>query len=604
MEKSLLKLATVGSVDDGKSTLIGRLLYETNCIYEDQYESVKKISQKKGSNEVDLSLFLDGLSAEREQGITIDVAYKYFSTDKRKFIIADCPGHEQYTRNMITGASNVDLAIILIDARNGVMTQSKRHGFIVSLLGISHLIVAVNKMDLVDYSQEIYNKIVEEYTDFTKKINIPNVIFIPISAFKGDNIISLSSETSWYKGTSLLYLLENVQVNSNKNHIDFRFPVQNVIRPNLDFRGFAGTVISGSIHKGDEIIALPSMTVSKVKSIEAFKQTLDKAETGQSVVLTLENEIDISHGDMIVKKQNVPAISNQFEATICCLDQEIMPNKSYILKQTSHLVNAYVTDIQYKINVNNIHKEETKSLKLNEIGKVKIKTTRPIYFDPYQINKMTGSFILIDPDTNLTIAAGMIKKSHQDIEKKSTNISKEDNIVTREQWEDKNHHKAKVVWLTGLSGSGKSTIAKRLVEDYFNQGKHVIMLDGDNLRHGLCSNLGFTDEDRMENIRRVGEVAKLFFNQGNIVICSLISPFQKDRDMVKNMFPEDDFYEIYVRCNIETCKKRDPKGLYKKNISNFTGITSLYEEPQNADLIVDTENLSIEESVSLIKSFL
>jgi bifunctional enzyme CysN/CysC len=604
MEKSLLKLATVGSVDDGKSTLIGRLLYETNCIYEDQYESVKRISQKKGNAEVDLSLFLDGLSAEREQGITIDVAYKYFSTDKRKFIIADCPGHEQYTRNMITGASNVDLAIILIDARNGVMTQSKRHGFLVSLLGISHLVVAVNKMDLVDYSQEIYNKIVEEYTEFTKKINIPNVIFIPISAFKGDNIISLSSKTSWYKGTPLLYLLENVQVNSNKNTIDFRFPVQNVIRPNLDFRGFAGTVISGAVHKGDVIMALPSMAESKVKSIEAFKQTLDKAETGQSVVLTLENEIDISHGDMIVKKQNVPAISNQFEATICCLDQEIMPNKSYILKQTSHSVNAYVTDIQYKINVNNIHQEETKLLKLNEIGKVKIKTTRPIYFDPYQINKMTGSFILIDPYTNLTIAAGMIKKSYQDTEKKSTNISKEDNVITREQWEGKNHHEAKVIWLTGLSGSGKSTLAKRLVEDYFNQGKHVVMLDGDNLRNGLCSNLGFSDEDRKENIRRVGEVAKLFYNQGNFVICSLISPFQKDRDMVKNMFPEDDFYEIYVRCSLESCKKRDPKGLYKKNISNFTGIASLYEEPQNADLMVDTDNLSIEESISLIKSFL
>jgi bifunctional enzyme CysN/CysC len=392
MEKSLLKLATIGDVDNGKSTLMGRLLYETHNIYEDQYESVKKISQKKGSKEVDLSLFLDGLSAEREQGITIDVAYRYFRTNKRKFIIADCPGHKQYTRNMITGCSTSDLAIILIDAIDGVKTQSKRHGFLVSLLGIQHLVVAINKMDLIQYDQTIYNKIVEEFTKFVEKLNISNIMFIPISGLKGDNVVHLSTNMSWYQSVPLLNYLENVQVNLNQNKIDFRFPVQTIIRENsIDFRGFAGTVISGAVQKGDEIIVLPSKQESKIKSIEFFNKHLNRAETGQSVVLTLENDIDISRGNLIVKKQNIPIISNQFEATLCCLNGQIIPNKQYILKHTSHKVNAYITNIQYKIDVNTLHKQEVEELQLNEIGKVIIKTTNDLFFDSYLINKNSGS---------------------------------------------------------------------------------------------------------------------------------------------------------------------------------------------------------------------
>ena len=604
MEKSLLKLATVGSVDDGKSTLIGRLLYETNCIYEDQYESVKKISQKKGSNEVDLSLFLDGLSAEREQGITIDVAYKYFSTDKRKFIIADCPGHEQYTRNMITGASNSDLAIILIDARNGIMTQSKRHSFLVSLLGIQNLVVTINKMDLINYDQTTYNKIVNEFTKFVEKLNISNVIFIPISSLKGDNVIKLSPKMSWYKGPSLLNYLENVQVKLSQNQIDFRFPVQLVNRPHLNFRGYNGTVISGSIKKGDDVIILPSRIESKIKTIEAFKQTFDKAETGQAVVLTLEDEIDISRGDMIVKKQNFPIIHNQFEATLCCLNDKIIPNKQYVIKHTTHSIKAYISNIQYKIDMNTLHKQEVEELLLNDIGKVKIKTTKDLFFDPYQINKLTGSFILIDELTNQTVACGMIKSEVREIEKKSTNVIYEQIPINKKDWEKLNGHKAKVFWFTGISASGKSTIAKEFLKQLYDEGKHCVLLDGDNLRLSINADLGFTNEDRNKNIQRTSQIANLFYEQGNIVLCSLISPIEKSRNDARKLFPCGDFVEVFVKCDINICKVRNPKGLYSKNINNFTGITSTYQGPKNPEIILDTTKLTIQESVNILKKYI
>ncbi len=617
-EKSLLRFTTTGSVDDGKSTLIGRLLYETNCIFEDQYASIAKTSQKRGQQEVDLALLLDGLAAEREQGITIDVAYRYFSTEKRKFIIADTPGHEQYTRNMVTGASSSELAIILIDARKGVLTQSKRHGFLVSLLQIPHLIVAVNKMDLVDYSEDAYNKIVADYSAFAEKLDIHDITFIPVSALKGDNVVTRSPNTPWYGGETLLHFLENVHVTADKNLVDFRFPVQYVVRPNLDFRGYAGFVDSGTIRVGEEVAVLPSGKTSKIKDITTFDGNLQEAFASQSVVLQLEDEIDISRGDMIVRKNNLPQVSNRFEAIICWMDEKVSSRSThYILKHTTRSVKALIDKINYRIDVNTLHRENTESFGLNEIGRVEIKTSLPLYFDTYKNNQATGSFILIDPLTNLTVAAGMIRGVPQHIEElssrarakaaladKSPNVVWEGPVVSREEWEKTNGHKAGVFWLTGYSGSGKSTIAKKLVRTLYEEGKKVMLLDGDNVRHGVCRDLGFSEEDRSENIRRVGEIAKLFYEQGNIVVCTFISPYQKDRDMVRNMFPEGDFKEIYVKCDLEVCKRRDPKGLYKKAISgeikDFTGVGSAYEEPQNPELIIESDLESVDEGVERI----
>ena len=614
--KTLLRFTTTGSVDDGKSTLIGRLLYETKSIYEDQYAAVVTTSKRRGHDKVDLALLLDGLSAEREQGITIDVAYRYFETPARKFIIADTPGHIQYTRNMVTGASTADLAVVLIDARNGILTQSKRHGFIVSLLQIPHLIVAVNKMDLVDYSEEVYNGIVEQYRAFSEKLDIHDVIFIPVSALTGDNVVEKSARMPWYEGATLLHYLENLHVSADHNLIDFRFPVQYVIRPHLDFRGYAGEITSGTISPGEEIVVLPSGKSSRVKSISTYDGELAEAFAPQSVVLTLHDEIDISRGNMIVRKDNLPLVGTHLEASICWMDERALSKAtSYILKHTTRSVRAFVTRILYKIDVNTLHRERgVETFLLNEIGRVEIRLASPIFFDPYKANHGTGSFILIDPLTNNTVAAGMIRGSVRKVDelvesaetdivkqRKSPNTTGSVWNIPRERREERYGHKGVVLWLTGYSGSGKSTIARDLEKELFDAGFHTMLLDGDSLRQGLCGDLGFSDRDRTENIRRAGEVARFFFESGNIVICAFISPFEKDRAFVRSLFPDDRFLEIYVKCDLEVCKRRDPNGLYRKTVTGeikeFTGISSPYETPRHPEIILETDLQSVKESV-------
>jgi len=617
--KSLLRFTTSGSVDDGKSTLIGRLLYETNCIFEDQYAAVAKTSEKRGDERVDLALLLDGLAAEREQGITIDVAYRYFTTAKRKFIIADTPGHEQYTRNMVTGASTSELAIILIDARHGVMTQSKRHGFLISLLQIPHLIVAVNKMDLVGYDQKIYDDIVRDYQEFSQKLDIHDVSFIPMSALEGDNVTTRSANTPWYDGHTLLHILENVHVAADKNFVDFRFPVQNVLRPNLNFRGFSGTVASGTVKVGETIAALPSGKTSKIKSIVTYDEKLESAHVGQAVTFTLEDEIDVSRGDMIVREHNLPHVSNEFDATLCWMDETKMDVRTaYVLKHTTQRVKAHIRGVQYKIDVNTLHREDSDGFELNEIGRVSIKTARPLFFDEYQRNRGTGSFILIDPVTNRTVAAGMIRGRTRNVKdvtstkhaepQRSTNVKWQSGAVTVDDWAVRNGHKGAVIWCTGYSGAGKTTVAQALVKNLFDDDRQVMMLDGDNVRHGLCGDLGFSDQDRSENIRRVGEAAKLFYEQGNIVICTFISPFRADRDFVRSILPEGAFLEVFVKCDLEVCKRRDPKGLYKKaeagEIKDFTGIDSPYEEPEKPEIVVESDLEDVASMVVRIRGHL
>lgn len=617
--KTLLRFTTTGSVDDGKSTLIGRLLYETKSIFEDQYAAVETTSKRRGLNEVDLALLLDGLSAEREQGITIDVAYRYFETPARKFIIADTPGHIQYTRNMVTGASTADLAVILIDARNGILTQSRRHGFIVSLLQIPHLIVAVNKMDLVGYSEKIYNDIVEQYQEFSEKLDIHDVAFIPVSALNGDNVVSKSMHMPWYDGSTLLHYLENVHVTADRNLIDFRFPVQHVIRPNLDFRGYSGRIISGTISPGEDVVILPSGGCTSVKSVTTYDGELSEAFASQSVVLTLNDEIDVSRGDMIVRKNNLPQISSHIEATICWMDEQpLSVGASYVLKHTTRSVKAFVSRILYKIDVNTLHRErEVETFALNDIGRVELRITSPIFFDPFKTNHGTGSFILIDFLSNNTVAAGMIRGSVRTVDeliettegepgkqKKSPYTLWGGWNIPREQRENRYGHKGAVLWLTGYSGSGKSTIARSLERRLFDSGCQTMLLDGDNLRHGLCGDLGFSDKDRSENIRRAGETARLFFETGHVVICTFISPFEKDRAFVRCLFPQGSFFEVHVKCDLKVCKRRDPNGLYEKamtgEIKDFTGISSPYEPPQNPEITIETDLQSVEDNVACI----
>jgi bifunctional enzyme CysN/CysC len=620
-EKSLLRFTTSGSVDDGKSTLIGRLLFETKTIYEDQLQAAENTSKRRGQTEVDLSLLLDGLAAEREQGITIDVAYRYFETPKRKFIIADTPGHEQYTRNMVTGASTAQLALILIDARNGVLTQSRRHGFIVSLLQIPHLVVLVNKMDLVDYRKEVFDRIVADYEDFSERLDIHDITFIPISALKGDNVVNRSPSMPWHEGPTVLSHLENIHVTADRNLVDFRFPVQYVIRPHQDFRGYAGRVASGTIREGEQIVTLPSGRTSQVKSIVTYDGGIGEAVQSQSVVITLADERDISRGDMIVRPHNLPAVANRFDATICWMDQEPLTlAKQYLLKHTTRYVKASVSRIHYRIDVNTLHRRETRMLQLNEIARVEMKTSLPLYFDPYHSNHETGSFVLVDPVTNLTAAAGMIRGEPRDIDeltheleqssgkRQSSNVVWQNVSIGREEHEKRNGHKAAVLWLTGYSGSGKSTIARALERELFSRGTRTMLLDGDNVRHGLCGDLGFSERDRTENIRRVGEVARLFFDNGHLVICTFISPFRRDREFVRSLLPHGRFAEVYVRCDLEICKQRDPKGLYRKALSGeikeFTGVDSPYEEPTSPEISLATDASTVGHSVSRILEYL
>ncbi len=621
-EKSLLRFTTTGSVDDGKSTLIGRLLYETKSIYDDQFAAIEKTSKKKGLKEVELAYLLDGLAAEREQGITIDVAYRYFETPKRKFVITDTPGHVQYTRNMVTGASKADCAVILIDARNGVLTQSKRHGFIVSLLQIPHLIVAVNKMDLVDYAEDVFSRIIEEYENFSQKLDIHDIVYIPVSALKGDNVVTKSKKMPWYDGTPLLHYLENIHVTADRNLVDFRFPVQYVIRTHSDFRGFAGKIVSGTITPGEEVVVLPSGKSSSVKAITTYDGELREAFCPQSVVLSLNDEVDVSRGDMIVRKKNLPQIENSMEAMICWMDEKPMTmTKTYIMKHTTKYVKANITKIIYKVDVDTLHRQPVEEFHLNDIGRIEISTLTPVFFDPYKLNHATGSFILIDSLTNNTVAAGMIRDVARHIEDYADTKPKEGdppkksphtiwrglNIELADR-EKQNAHRAVVLWFTGLSGSGKSTIAATLEKRLFNRDCKTTLLDGDNIRHGLCSDLGFSALDRKENIRRAGEVAKLFFEHGNIVLCTFISPFRQDRDFVRSLFPKGSFIEIHVRCDIDECRRRDPNGLYEKAhsglIKDFTGLSSPYESPEKPDLIIDTQNYTLQKCVDILEEFL
>ena len=655
--KDLLRFLTCGSVDDGKSTLIGRLLYDSHMIYEDQLEKITKDSKVYGTTDDDFdpALLTDGLKAEREQGITIDVAYRYFSTDKRKFIIADTPGHEQYTRNMATGASTCDLAVILIDARYGVITQTKRHSFICSLLGIKHVIVAVNKMDLVDWSEEKYEQIKNDYNAFVARLNFSDIHFIPMSALKGDNVVEHSNHLGWYDGPTFLHHLEGVNISTDRNLIDMRFPIQYVLRPNLDFRGFSGTMASGILRVGDKVASLPSRQQSRVKAIYGPDGELKEAFAPQAITVTLEDEIDVSRGNMLVPVKNIPHIGNEFEAMVVWMHEEAAkPGKSYLIKHTSNMVPGVLSEIRYTVDVNTMrrqgdverekseeergsleggseksevegvashHQQSTShggeadshsaeaELHLNEIGRCHITLHRPIAFDPYDRNRATGAFIMVDRLSNATVAAGMIvdrivsKPGHKKAPV-SQNIVKSDSLVSVADRQKLLGQHGATIWLTGLSGSGKSTIANQLEKDLIEQGHLCYILDGDNVRHGLNRDLGFSMEDRKENIRRIGEVAALMNDAGVLVISSFISPYISDRQAAREVIGDESFIEVFIDTPIEVCEQRDPKGLYKKarsgEIPQFTGISDPYEAPQDAEITLPTEELSPEAAAERI----
>ena len=610
----LLRFTTAGSVDDGKSTLIGRLLLDSKAILEDQWEAVERASRQRGDAYLDLALLTDGLRAEREQGITIDVAYRFFATARRKFIIADTPGHIQYTRNMVTGASTAELAIVLIDARHGVVTQSKRHGFLAALLQIPHVLVAVNKMDLVDFSQTTFQSIVAEYQAFASKLTVQDITYIPISALHGDNVVDKSAVMSWYDGPTLLHHLENVKTGSSRNLVDFRFPVQMAVRPHQNFRGFAGQVLSGTLTPGEDVVVLPSGKTSRVRTLTTLDGDLAEVAAGDAVVLTLEDEIDISRGDMIVRRNNLPQSASQFECILCWLSEKpLAVQSSYILQHTTRQLRAFVAELNYRIDVDTLHREAATTLKLNDIGRVRLTTTQPLFYDPYQINRATGSFILIDPFTNATVAAGMIRRRAQELDElvgsepersRSSNVVWESSALTRAMREERNRHKGGILWFTGLSGSGKSTVARLLERRLFAAGVQTFSLDGDNVRHGLNGDLGFSAADRKENIRRVAEVAKLALEHGHLVLCTFISPFAADRAFARSLAPAGRFLEIYVKCTLDVLKRRDPKGLYARalrgEIPEFTGVSSPYEEPVAAELVVETDVCSTEEIVEAI----
>jgi bifunctional enzyme CysN/CysC len=613
----VLRFTTAGSVDDGKSTLIGRLFYDTQQIFENKLEEIRRNTQRE-DDEMELALLTDGLRAEREQGITIDVAYRYFSTPNRKFVIADTPGHEQYTRNMVTGASTAELAVELIDARNGVIEQTRRHAFIASLLQIPYMIVAVNKMDLVDYSEERFREIVAEFEEFAENLDIKDITFIPISALKGDNVVDESANMPWYKGSTLLHRLETVRPEADRNQVDFRFPVQHVIRPHQDFRGFAGQVASGKVRPGEEVVVLPSKRTSHVESITTLDGDIDEAGPGDSVVLSLTDEIDVSRGSMIVRSRNRPEVTRQIDADLCWMNEEkLRQDRPYIIQHTTRRTQAYVSKLVYRTNVSTFHREEADTFGLNDIGRVELETADPLFIDSYKINRSTGNFILIDPDTNDTVAAGMIRGVAEDVapfgqeetvtseeRESSPNVVWEGLNIPREEREANNEHKSAVVWLTGLSGAGKSTIAKAVEKRLFDRDVQTMLLDGDNVRHGLSGDLGFSPRDRTENIRRVGEVARLFFEQGAVTFCSFISPYQEDRDRIRELLPEGRFFEVHVDCPLEVCKERDTKGLYKKaeegEIANFTGVSAPYEEPEAPEVVVDSDQNDVETCVDQI----
>jgi bifunctional enzyme CysN/CysC len=602
--KSLLRFITCGSVDDGKSTLIGRLLYDSKMIFEDQLAALAADSKRIGTQgqNIDFALLVDGLAAEREQGITIDVAYRFFATDKRKFIVADTPGHEQYTRNMVTGASTADLAIILIDARKGVLTQTRRHSYLAHLLGIKNFVLAVNKMDLVDYAQSRFDAIAAEYRIFADSIGIRDFIAVPISSLAGDNITSASGNTLWYAGPSLMTHLESVEIDSTRSQSrPFRMPVQWVNRPNLDFRGFAGLISEGLIRPGDTVRVLPSGRTSKVSRIVTMGADLEAAVAGQSVTITLADELDCSRGDVLAAPEDPPEIADQFEATVVWMAEEpLLPGRPYWLKLASQLVTATIHSPKYQVNVNTLEHLAAKTLSLNAIGIANLSTDRPLVFESYGKSRDLGGFILIDKMSNATVAAGMLHFALR----RSSNVHWQPLDVDRDAHARLKHQHPRLLWFTGLSGAGKSAIANLVQKKLYALGKHSFLLDGDNIRHGLNKDLGFTDADRVENIRRIGEVAKLMTDAGLIVLTAFISPFRAERRMVREMSPPGEFIEIYVETPIEVAEKRDVKGLYKKaragELKHFTGIDSPYEAPEHPEIRVNTVETSAEQAADEI----
>ncbi|WP_108662322.1 sulfate adenylyltransferase subunit CysN [Acuticoccus kandeliae] len=597
-KKSFLRFITCGSVDDGKSTLIGRLLFETKLIFEDQLAQVERDSRRHGTTgeDIDLALLVDGLEAERQQGITIDVAYRFFTTDKRKFIVADTPGHEQYTRNMATGASTADLAVLLIDARNGIQVQTKRHAFLVSLLGIRHVVLAVNKIDLVNFDQGRFDAIKRDFGTFARSFDFDTFEAVPISARYGDNVVTKSERTPWYSGPTLLEHLEEIEVQSDLEDRPFRMPVQWVNRPNLDFRGFSGTISSGRVRRGDQIVVAGSGREAKITRLVTMDGDREEASASEAVTVVLDREIDISRGDILVPPSHRPEVADQFAAHIVWMaEAPLFPGRPYLLKIGTRTVTATVTEIKHRIDVNTFDHLAAKELGLNEVGFCNVSLSEPIAFDPYEANRETGAFILVDRLTNATVGAGMVWFALR----RATNIHWQALDVSKETRAAMKGQKPAILWFTGLSGSGKSTIAN-LVEKRLNaQGRHTYILDGDNVRHGLNRDLGFTDADRVENIRRVAETAKLFVDAGLIVLVSFISPFRSERRMARDLVAEGEFLEVYIDTPIEVCRQRDPKGLYKKadsgQLKNFTGVDSPYEAPEGAELEIDTTTGAPEE---------
>jgi len=602
--KTMLRFITCGSVDDGKSTLIGRLLYDSKMIFEDQLAALEADSKRVGTQgqEIDFALLVDGLAAEREQGITIDVAYRFFATEKRKFIVADTPGHEQYTRNMVTGASTADLAVILIDARKGVLTQTRRHSYLAHLIGIRNIVLAVNKMDLVDYDQAVFDGIVKDYTEFAQSIGIKAFTAMPISGFRGDNITGPSANTPWYKGPELIEHLETVEVDQvSDQEKPFRMAVQWVNRPNLDFRGFSGQIATGTVRPGDAIRVLPSGKTSTISRIVTLDGDLDVAVAGQSVTLCFADEVDCSRGDVIAASDNPPQAADQFEATIVWMaDEEMLPGRPYWLKLGTQTVTATIQQPKYQVNVNTMEHLAAKTLDLNAIGIANLSTDRQIVFEPYETNRTLGGFILIDKITNATVAAGMLHFSLR----RAQNVHWQATDVTREFHANLKNQKPAVLWFTGLSGAGKSTIANLVEKKLARMNRHTFLLDGDNVRHGLNKDLGFTDADRVENIRRVGEVAKLMTDAGLIVITAFISPFRAERDMVRQMMKPGEFIEVHIDTPLADAEARDVKGLYRKarsgELKNFTGIDSPYEAPEDPEIRIDTTAMTAEEAAEAI----
>ena len=607
MNLDLLRFITCGSVDDGKSTLIGRMLYEAQLIFDDQVASLQNDSKKHGTQEgeIDFALLVDGLSAEREQGITIDVAYRFFGTDRRKFIVADTPGHEQYTRNMVTGASTADVAVILVDAKQGILVQTRRHSFLTSLLGVKHVVLAVNKMDLIDYSEETYQQIVEDYSSFSNQLAFDSITPIPLSALKGDNVIERSSRTDWYKGPTLLGYLETVDISTGGNEPPFRFPIQWVNRPTSEFRGFAGSVVSGDVQVGDEVRVLPSGQSASVETIVLFDQELESAVKPQAVTLTLNKEIDASRGDVFVKANQPCEVSDQFDCNLVWLDEEEgYIGRAYWLMLGTQRVNATLSEIKFKYNVNTLEELPARGLALNDIGRVTLSCDKAIPFETYEYCREMGSLVLIDRFSNATVGAGMVNFALR----RAQNIHRHHHAITKEDRSRLNGHRGRILWLTGLSGSGKSTIANELEKALYRKGIRTYILDGDNVRHGLNKDLGFTNADRVENIRRVAEVSRLMVDAGLVVITAFISPFRSEREVARALFEEGEFAEVFVNVSLEVAESRDPKGLYKKarqgDLPNFTGIDSDYEVPAAPEIEVKSDELDLEACVSKILDYL